>query len=91
MNENKFSTRKGITTVAILILTVLGCSRLTPENYDKLKVGMPYSEVKAILGDPTSCNVLVGFKSCRWGDEKRHVEIRFAADAVVLYSAENIR
>jgi hypothetical protein len=82
---------KVIATLAVLILMVTGCSKLTPENYAKLKVGMSYSEVTTILGSPTSCSDLVGLKGCRWGDDKRHVEVRFAGDAVLLYSAQNIQ
>jgi outer membrane protein assembly factor BamE (lipoprotein component of BamABCDE complex) len=72
-------------------LAVTGCSKLTPENYAKLKPGLTYEEVRAILGDPTRCDDLMGFKSCRWGDESRNVTVRFAGDQVVLYSAENVR
>jgi hypothetical protein len=68
-----------------------GCSKLTPENYAKLKAGMSYDEVKAILGDPARCEDLVGFKSCRWGDDSRSITVRFAGNQVLLYSAENVR
>lgn len=52
---------------------------------------MSYKEVSGILGNPTSCDDAVGFKSCNWGDAKRYVTVRFAGDAVILHSAENIR
>jgi len=68
-----------------------GCSKLTPENYAKLKPGLTYEEVKAILGNPARCDDLMGFKSCRWGDDSRNVKVRFAGDQVLLYSAENLR
>lgn len=74
-----------------LLLTVAACSKLTPENYAKIKAGMSYDEVTAILGGPDSCSDVAGFKSCRWGDDKRHVTVRFAGEKVVLHSAENIR
>jgi hypothetical protein len=82
---------KVIAAMAALILMVTGCSKLTPENYARLKVGMPYSEVTAILGSPTSCSDIVGLKNCRWGDDKRHVTVQFAGDAILLYSAQNIQ
>ena len=47
--------------------------------------------MKSILGEPARCDDLVGFKSCRWGDESRNITVRFAGDQVVLYSAENVR
>jgi outer membrane protein assembly factor BamE (lipoprotein component of BamABCDE complex) len=74
-----------------IVLLVAGCSKLTPENYAKVKVGMSYNEVTSILGGPASCDEAAGFKSCRWGDEKRHVTVRFAGEKVVLHTAENIR
>ncbi|MDH4115683.1 MAG: outer membrane protein assembly factor BamE [Burkholderiaceae bacterium] len=77
--------------LAAVILAAAGCSKLTPENYAKVKTGMSYSEVTSILGAPASCDEAAGFKSCRWGDEKSHATIRFAAEKVVLHSAENVR
>jgi outer membrane protein assembly factor BamE (lipoprotein component of BamABCDE complex) len=72
-------------------LALAGCSKLTPENYARLKPGLTYGEVTAILGRPARCDDLMGFKSCRWGDDRRSVTVRFAGDQVVLYSAENVR
>jgi len=72
-------------------LVAAGCSKLTPENYAKLKPGLTYGEVTAILGSPSRCDDLLGFKSCRWGDDSRNITVRFAGDQVVLYSAENVR
>ena len=86
-----------ILVLAALMLTTTGCSNLTQESYTKLKVGMTYSEVTAILGDPTSCDDVLGLMSCQWGDGNlwgdgnRHVTVRFAGEKVLLYSAENIR
>ena len=77
--------------LAAVAILLSGCSKLTPENYAKLKPGLTYAEVKSILGEPTRCDDLVGFKSCRWGDESRNITVRFAGDQVVLYSAENVR
>jgi outer membrane protein assembly factor BamE (lipoprotein component of BamABCDE complex) len=74
--------------VAILLSS---CSKLTPENYAKLTPGLTYGEVTAILGSPVRCDDLMGFKSCRWGDDSRNITVRFAGDQVVLYSAENVR
>lgn len=72
-------------------LAAAGCGKLTVENYSKLKVGMTYSEVTSILGSPTSCDDAAGFRSCRWGDDKRHATLRFAGDKLILHTAENLR
>jgi outer membrane protein assembly factor BamE (lipoprotein component of BamABCDE complex) len=76
---------------AVAAVATAGCSQLTAENYAKVKVGMSYGEVTSILGAPASCDEAAGFRSCRWGDEKRHATVRFAGDKVVLHTATNIR
>ena len=80
-----------LAAIALVALLMGGCSKLTAENYAKLKVGMSYQEVTGILGSPAGCNDLAGFKSCTWGDEKRHITVQFAADRVMLFSAQNVR
>lgn len=76
----------------IIILALLaGCSKVTAENYDKVSVGMSYEEVTKILGKPDQCSDAAGFKSCRWGDEKRGVSGRFVAGKLMLHTAENIK
>lgn len=80
-------------TGMIVTLTILlaACGKLTVENYDKLKVGMPYTEVKQLLGTPAHCSDVLGVKSCTWGDETRHITVNFIGDQVVIFTAENIR
>lgn len=80
-----------INAVFILALLLGACGKLTVENYDKLKVGMPYTEVKQLLGAPNGCSDVLGVKSCTWGDEKRHITVNFIGDQVVIFNAENIR
>lgn len=77
--------------IFILVMLLAACGKLSVENYDKLKVGMPYTEVKQLLGAPKSCSDVLGVKSCTWGDEKRSITVNFIADQVVIFSAENIR
>lgn len=56
------------------LLVVVGCSsKLTTANYDKLKMGMTYEEVVAILGKADECDGAMGLKTCRWGDDKRQI------------------
>jgi hypothetical protein len=78
--------------IAACCMAVLhGCSRLTVENFDRIKVGMAYTEVTAILGDPARCSEALTVRSCVWGDEKKHIDINFVGEKVLLKSAENIR
>lgn len=74
-----------------LAVWLAACSKLTVENYDKLKVGMPYTEVKQLLGTPERCSDVLGVKSCTWGDDQRHITVNFIGDQVVIFNAENIR
>jgi hypothetical protein len=74
----------------MIVLNVAGCSKLTMENYNKLKAGMTYNEVVNIIGSPDKCSDVLGMKNCVWGDEKRSATVSFAGDRVLLFSARNI-
>jgi hypothetical protein len=76
---------------AIFVLLLAACSKLTLENYDRLKSGMSYQEVKDILGSPSQCSEVLGVKSCTWGDDKRYIKVNFVGNQVLLFSAEGIR
>ena len=77
-------------TIAIA-LSVIACSKVTAENYAKIKSGQTYGEVVEFLGKPTRCDDIAGFRSCIWGDEKSNITVRFAGGSVILHSATNIR
>ena len=83
----KFSS----SSLLALPFLLMGCNKLTVENYDKLETGMPYEKVVEILGSPAACDEMLGFKSCRWGDATRKVVVNFVGGKVVLTSAENIQ
>jgi hypothetical protein len=74
-----------------LLLTVLGCSKLTLENYNKITVGMQYDEVVRLIGQPDRCDDVMGVRSCQWGDEKRAIHVNFLAGQVLLFSSSNLR
>jgi hypothetical protein len=73
-----------------LLSGLAGCSPITLENYEKLKVGMSYAEVKAILGKPDQCSELVVVKQCSWGNEKTGISANFMAEKLVTHSATNL-
>ncbi|MBL8399039.1 MAG: DUF3862 domain-containing protein [Candidatus Accumulibacter sp.] len=80
--------RLPLVSVALLI----GCSqKLSLENYDKLKIGQSYDEVKQIIGEPVQCDELLGVRSCRWGDDSRGILAAFLAGKVVMLSANGLR
>lgn len=74
-----------------LLLALLGCSKLTLENYNKIEPGMSYDEVTRLIGPPDKCDDLMGLRSCTWGDEQRSVSVTFASDKVLLFSSSNLK
>lgn len=88
------STRVALCKLTILVISaVLLCacgSRVTLDNYNKLKAGQSFSEVKAILGEAANCDEMLGIRSCVWGDEKRGINVNFVSDKVLLLSAHNL-
>jgi hypothetical protein len=79
------------TVVAMgLLLAMLGCSKLTLENYDKITTGMTYEEVTQLIGTPEKCDDVLGVRNCTWGDEKRSVSVSFVGGQVLLFSSSNL-
>lgn len=75
---------------AALVLLGAGCSKLTKESYDKIKVGQEYTEVIAILGPAASCDGAMGAKSCIWGNDQKNITVKFIADKVVFMTCKGI-
>jgi hypothetical protein len=75
----------------LLLLTGLtACSKLTQENYDRLKMGLSYPEVVQLLGEPDRCDATLGVKSCVWGETPKTITVRFAEDTAVFFSSEGL-
>jgi hypothetical protein len=78
-------------TVLLLALVWLSaCSKLTPENFNKIKSGMEYAQVVEILGEPSRCDSLLIAKSCIWGDDKKKIDVKFVSDKVVLTTSTGL-
>jgi len=73
-----------------LLLVLLGCSRLSLENYNKITVGMPYDDVIQLIGKPDQCDDVMGVRNCKWGNDKRSVTVSFVANKVLLFSSSNL-
>lgn len=69
---------------------LLGCSKISQENYDKLKVGMDYDEVLKILGKPDNCESILNMKNCIWEESSKSITIKIAANKVVFISSYGI-
>lgn len=76
---------------ALLLLSLAGCSKVTLENYDQLKVGMSFEEVEAIIGEPSGCSEALGTRSCRWGSDTKNIKVTFFGSRATLFSAEGLK
>jgi len=88
MNPLPTPLRRGACLAAALLLAA--CSKLSTENYSKLKAGMPFDEVRTILGEPTRCDDALGLRDCRWGNDERWIRIGFVAEHVAVTAAGNL-
>lgn len=78
----------------LLLLTLamlFGCSKLTIENYSKIKAGLMYAEVVTILGKPDNCSDALFVKSCVWGNEEKNITVNFVGDKALLFTSRNIK
>lgn len=72
------------------LMLLAACSKVTLENYDRLKIGMDYDEVVAMIGDPTECSEALGTRACRWGNNRRNIKVTFFGSKATLFSAEGL-
>lgn len=86
----KRSTLAKLLLGACLAALVAGCSKLTPENYSKLKMGMDYAEVVKTIGKPSECSAVLNAQNCRWKDGDKEVEVKLVSDKVVFVSGSGL-
>lgn len=80
------------TVVAMgLLVVLLGCSKVTLENYNKISSGMTYDEVTQVIGSPDQCDDLMGVRNCSWGDEKRSINVSFVGGKVLMFTSSNLQ
>ena len=82
-----------VLTAMVLMVTIsviMGCSKITPENFKKLNSGMTYEEVHKIIGDPASCESVIGIKSCIWEEGEKAIAVKFLSDKVLLFSSKDL-
>jgi hypothetical protein len=80
----------GLAAVMLIVLLIAGCSKLTMENYNRLSMGMAYSEVVNIIGSPDKCSDVMGVKNCEWGNEKKSINVTFAGDKVIFFTGNGL-
>lgn len=84
-------TLRTVATLAIAGVLLSACgNKVSLANYNKLKAGQSFDEIKAVVGDPARCDEAVGVRSCVWGDDKRGFSVNFVADKALLLSAHNL-
>ena len=71
-------------------IAVLGCSKVTQENYSKLQIGMTLQEVEDILGKPTHCQSRLHLSQCIWESGDKSITMNIVADKVVYFSGNNL-
>ncbi len=72
-------------------LALAGCSKVTAENFGKVKTGMDYGQVRDLLGDPSSCSEELGLKGCSWESGEGSARVNFVADKAVAFSSSGLR
>ncbi|MCP4023112.1 MAG: outer membrane protein assembly factor BamE [Desulfobacteraceae bacterium] len=74
----------------LLFVSLVGCTKLNQDNYNKIKVGMDYPQVIQIIGKPDKCDAALGTKGCIWGNDQKNITIQFIADKVVFSSMKGL-
>lgn len=79
---------------ALALLTLSGCTgNVTPIEYARLRVNMPYNEVVRIIGSsPDSCTDVGATRTCTWSETNRsRVLIMFQSDRVTSIRRQGSR
>jgi len=64
---------------------------VTLQNYEKLKFGMSYDAVVAILGKPQQTAPFMGIQQCTWVSGERHIHAKFMFNRAVYYSSRGLQ
>jgi hypothetical protein len=74
--------------ILLVALLLLGCSKVTPDNFEKIQDGMTEQEVRAVLGEPTESNsvTVLGMSgtASRWVGRDTEIIVRFVNGKVAL-------
>ena len=79
--------------LASTVLLLAACSKLTEDNLEKVHNGMSTSDVKAILGEPTTSETgnalgLISGTTYTYHTDKSDVKISFVDDKVISTEGE---
>jgi hypothetical protein len=76
--------------ILFALFLMLGCSKVTQENYKKITPGMNYDAVVNILGKPNSCDSVANSTSCVWGSISKNIKVRFVNNRAVVISSQGL-
>ena len=76
--------------IAAAIFTLAGCSKVTLENYEKIKVGMDKTVVEGILGSASKCEEKTIHTDCSWGNDSTNIKVTFVGGKVTLFSEKGL-
>lgn len=91
MNRKRNDLKKRYIIIAALLLLLNGCSKVTKENYNKIKSGMTYEEVVTLLGEPEGCSETLGISNCTWKDGEAKISITFISNEVTISIADGLK
>ena len=79
--------------LCLALLLLVGCTRLTQENFNRVEDGMTYDEVVRILGEPADSKGIgagpLSASSATWEDDQARVNIKFLNGKVQLKAFES--
>lgn len=86
--RNLFKVLQRIGFSLCLCALILSCSKLTQNNFEKIKSNMTMKEVIAILGEPTNSESItiagISGTSAVWKNNEAEVDIQFLNDRVTV-------
>jgi chemotaxis signal transduction protein len=95
---NRISAVAVIAMVAFLLAGVVGCNRVTRENYNKVQAGMTVQQVKDILGNPDETKSagasVLGISADKttmiWKSGDKSITVTFVNEQVLTTSMQNL-
>jgi hypothetical protein len=77
-------------SIAAIALTLTACSKVTTENYEKVKVGMDKTEIEQLLGSADTCEEKTLHTNCVWGSADKNITATIVGGKVTLYSKKGL-
>lgn len=88
--EKLIQMLKGLCALMIASIALTACSRVTQDNFEKIKPGMTMQEVIAILGEPSSSQSInlagVSGTTAVWESKDNEITIQLINDRVTIKS-----